>query len=87
MRTLTFAAVIAATALHAEGLKPRFEPVEMITRDMYAPPLCRLWNEPRLTLERKQPVFHPPCSAAEMRERMDPIARRVRERLGDPGRH
>jgi hypothetical protein len=79
MRTLTFAAMIAATALHAEGLKPRSEP--------YAPPTCRLWFEPRLTLERKRPVFHPPCSAAEMRERMDPIARRVRERLGDRGRH
>ena len=84
MRTLTFAAVVAATTLHAE------EPIESLARDIHEqqPTPCKLANEPLWTNTYSYGmVFHRLCNAAETRARMEQHARGMRERLGDPGRH
>jgi hypothetical protein len=92
MRTLTFAAVIAATALHAEGQKPidvlgkpHYEPVEVWGTDAENPPLWSIagpGNRVPVTVFRNRV-----CDEALTRYYEEQRARELRHLLGDPGRH
>jgi hypothetical protein len=94
MRTLTFAAVIAATALHAEGQKPlevlgtHYEPLEVWGESLRPPP-CPL-QEP-LPEPGQLPALRrctPVRELAPYDRRLWPLwAQIMRRQVGDPRRH
>jgi hypothetical protein len=102
MKTLTFAAVIAATALRAEtteellralkgegvsGIHDTTANMMGVWGDRAPSTACRLPGQSRWSWSTSGQVFHRLCDAVETRDWNERFARSVRERLGDPGRH
>jgi hypothetical protein len=89
MRALTLAAVIAATALHADDFGTRYEPVELWGTSVRTIPCQAPWV-PRWSIAGPGNRIHivdRQCDPAEVRYQEEQVARDLRYLLGDPGRH